>query len=219
MFITFEGPDGSGKSTQVNHLVATLQRLGYAVYSTREPGGTPIGDQIRSVLFDLQNTAMDPRTEILLFQASRAQHVSQVIRPRLERGELVLCDRFADSTLAYQGYGHCMDRAELQTIINFSTGGLQPDLTLLLDLPAEVGLSRREKGGDWNRLDAFTLAFHCRVRQGYLEMAQADPQRWVVLNAELPPAELQAQIEHIVLDRINSRFQQPARPDRAAGHS
>lgn len=205
MFITFEGPDGSGKSTQISHLATTLQHMGYSVYATREPGGTPIGDQIRQVLFDLQNTAMDPRTEILLFQASRAQHVSQVIRPCLERGELVLCDRFADSTLAYQGYGHCLDRKELQTIINFATGGLQPDLTLLLDLPAEVGLSRREKGGDWNRLDAFTLAFHCRVRQGYLEMAQAEPHRWVVLNAELPADELQVQIQNIVVERLASR--------------
>jgi dTMP kinase len=212
MFITFEGPDGSGKSTQINRLAATLQQLGYSVYATREPGGTPIGDQIRAVLFDLQNTAMDPRTEILLFQASRSQHVSQIIRPRLERGELVLCDRFADSTLAYQGYGHCLDRQELQTIINFATGGLLPDLTLLLDLPAEVGLSRREKGGDWNRLDAFTLAFHRRVRQGYLEMAQAEPQRWMVLNAELPADELQAQIQGIVLDRLAYRTQPLTRP-------
>ena len=205
MFITFEGPDGSGKSTQITRLAVTLKQLGYVVYSTREPGGTPIGDQIRGVLFDMQNTAMHPRTEILLFQASRAPHVAQVIRPRLERGELVLCDRFADSTLAYQGFGHCLDRDELRTIINFSTGGLQPDLTLLLDIPAEIGLSRREKGGDWNRLDAFTLAFHCRVRQGYLEMAQAEPERWVVLNAELPADELQAQIQHIVLQRLESR--------------
>lgn len=205
MFITFEGPDGSGKSTQINRLAATLQQLGYVIYSTREPGGTPIGDQIRTVLFDLENTSMDPRTEILLFQASRAQHVSQVIRPRLERGELVLCDRFADSTLAYQGYGHCLDRTELQTIINFATGGLQPDLTLLLDLPAEVGLARREKGGDWNRLDAFTLAFHCRVRDGYLEMAQAEPQRWAVLNAELSADDLQVEIQRIVLERLASR--------------
>ena len=212
MFLTFEGPDGSGKSTQIGRLAITLQQMGYPVFSTREPGGTSIGDQIRAVLFDLKNTGMDPRTEILLFQASRAQHVSQVIRPRLERGEVVLCDRFADSTLAYQGYGHCFDRQELQTIINFATGGLQPDLTLLLDLPVEVGLARREKGGDWNRLDAFTLAFHTRVRQGYLEMAQAEPQRWVALNAELPADELQAQIRKIVIDRLASWRARLAKP-------
>ena len=183
LFITFEGPDGSGKSTQVARLAERLRALGLDVCLAREPGGTAIGDQIRAVLHDLQNTAMQPRAEILLYSASRAQIVGELIRPQLERGGVVLCDRYADSTMAYQGYGHGLDLDVLRTITDFATGGLKPDLTLLLDLDVEDGLKRRKSGGEWNRLDAYSSAFHQRVREGYHQLAAADLGRWVVIDA------------------------------------
>jgi len=205
MFLTFEGPDGSGKSTQIGRLATTLQQMGYPVYSTREPGGTSIGDQIRAVLFDLKNTGMDPRTEILLFQASRAQHVSQVIRPRLDRGEVVLCDRFADSTLAYQGYGHGVDLDILRNMLDFATGRLYPDLTLLLDIETEAGLRRKRRaGGEWNRLDAYDIDFHRRVRQGYFELAASEPERWVIIDASQPPEVVQSAMRRAILARIRA---------------
>ena len=202
MFITFEGPDGSGKTSQVAILSEHLRQLGYQLLVTREPGGTSIGDQIRAILSDLDNIAMQPRAEILLFQASRAQLVDEVIRPHLERGSLVLCDRFADSTLAYQGYGHCIDLDQLRSLIRFATGGLKPDLTLLFDVDVETGLRRRAKGGDWNRLDAYELAFHQRVRKGYHELAQAEPARWVMIDAGQPPEKVQEAVRKVVLERL-----------------
>lgn len=181
--ITLEGPEGGGKSLQARLLKDYLQSLGYEVMLTREPGGTDIGDQIRKVLMLLENKAMDPRTEFLLFSASRAQLVNQIIRPQLESGKLVICDRFFDSSLAYQGYGQGLDLDMLRRVTEFTTGGLVPDLTLLLDLEVEHGLRRRESGGNWNRLDAYDLAFHRRVRNGYLELASQEPERWVVIDA------------------------------------
>ncbi len=202
MFISFEGPEGSGKTSQVAKLVAYLQEEGYAVLATREPGGTFIGDQIRDVLSNLDNTSMRPRTEILLFQASRAQLVEQVIRPHLKGGGIVLSDRYADSTLAYQGYGHQVDLEKLKTIIEFATGGLKPDLTILLDIDVEEGLQRRARGGEWNRLDAYDLAFHQRVRQGYHQLVQEEPERWKIVNAGKPPELVQAAIRELVLERL-----------------
>ena len=202
LFVTLEGPDGGGKSTQARQLVDYLQGRGLNVLLTREPGGTPIGDQIRRTLMDLGNTGMNPRTEILLFSASRAQIVHQVIRPHLESGGIVVCDRFYDSTLAYQGYGHGLDLRALQTITAFATGGLRPDLTLLLDLPAEDGLRRRKRGGQWNRLDAYDLAFHQRVRQGYFALAAAEPKRWVRLDATKPVEVVQVEMRQAVDARL-----------------
>ena len=168
-----------------------------------EPGGTPIGEQIRAVISDLKNTDMQKRTEILLFQASRAQLVEQVIRPHLAQGGLVVCDRYADSTLAYQGYGYQLfDLERLRPLIHFATGGLTPDLTLLLDLEVEEGLRRRAKGGEWNRLDAYELGFYRRVRQGYLEMAHSEPQRWVVVDATPGLDEVERALRKIVLERL-----------------
>jgi dTMP kinase len=198
MFISFEGPDGSGKTTQVARLADTLTQLGYQVLITREPGGTPIGDQIRQVLADLKNTGMHPRSETLLFLAARAQLVEQVIKPRLAEGHIVLCDRYADSTMAYQGYGHQNDLDQIKSLINFATGGLKPDLTLLLDLGAEVGLKRKAEGSEWNRLDAYSLEFHQRVRQGYLALAEAESDRWVVINADQQADKVQDQVLHFV---------------------
>ncbi len=202
MFITFEGPEGSGKTSQIPQLCAYLEALGYRVFSTREPGGTSIGDQIREVLLANQNTAMHPRTEILLFQASRAQLVDQEINPRLKAGEIVLCDRYADSTIAYQGYGHCLDLEQLRNIVDFATSGLKPDLTLLLDLEVEIGLARRQNQGGINRLDALALEFHCRVRQGYLKLATAEPERWVVIDASQPAEQVQQDLRVAILGRL-----------------
>jgi dTMP kinase len=204
MFITLEGPDGGGKTTQAASLVEYLRASGCNVLATREPGGTPIGDQVRGVLNDLGNTAMRPRTEILLFQASRAQLVEEVIRPHLERGGIVVSDRYADSTLAYQGYGHrLVPLDELRAIVRFATGGLAPDLTLLLDLDVGEGLQRRASDGGWNRLDAYDLEFHRRVRQGYLELARAEPARWVTIDAAQPPEMVQAAARKIVCERLH----------------
>ena len=202
MFITLEGPEGSGKTSQLPGLAETLRSHGYALLTTREPGGTSIGDQIRQVLFDLDNKTIHPRTEILLFQASRAQLVEEIIRPALKAGTIVLCDRYADSTLAYQGYGHGVDLDALRQIVSFATGGLKPDLTVFLDVPVEEGLKRRNKGGDWNRLDDYDLAFHRRVRAGYAELIAAEPDRWVVVNSAQPPQTVAAELQKVVLDRI-----------------
>jgi dTMP kinase len=204
MFITFEGSDGTGKSTQIARLAEFLRQANYEVLLTREPGGNPISEQIRSVIMDLKNTSMHPRTEILLLQAARAQLVEQVLRPFLKQGGLVLCDRYADSTLAYQGYGYQLfDLDTLQTIIHFATGGLKPDLTFLLDLNVEEGLRRRAQGGEWNRLDSLDLAFYQRVRKGYLEMAQANPQRWAVIDAAQSHDKVQADIWQVIKARLN----------------
>lgn len=206
MFITLEGPEGSGKTTQISLLAEYLRQQGYAVVQTREPGGTVIGDQIRKVLTQLENTAMHPRTEILLFCAGRAQHVEELIRPALAEGKVVLCDRYADSTLAYQGYGHGVDLETLRRLLDFTTGGLKPNLTLLLDIPAEEGLNRRRgSGGEWNRLDAYALAFHQRVRAGYLEMARNDPVRWRVINASQSFNQVQEDLRQAALAALVAR--------------
>jgi dTMP kinase len=203
IFITFEGPDGSGKSTQIRLLARYLRAAGYDVLTTREPGGTLIGDQIRSVLHDVTNTAMVDEAEILLYSASRAQHVGQLIRPALAQGKCVLCDRYADSTLAYQGYGRQLDRTALRQITNFATGGLTPDLTLYLDCPVEEGLDRKQQAlalgqGEWNRLDRETVEFHRRVRQGYMALIASEPDRWRVLDASRPIDEIQEEIRKAV---------------------
>jgi len=205
MFITLEGPEGSGKTTPIPLLAEYLRQQGLEVLTTREPGGTAIGDQIRAVLHNLENTAMQPRTESLLFQAARAQLVGQVILPHLKQGGIVLSDRYADSTLAYQGYGHGLPLEELRSIIHFATGGLKPDLTVLLDLDVEVGLQRRAKGGEWNRLDAYTLEFHRRVSRGYHHLAASEPERWAVLDAAQTPAQVQADLQRLVLEKIALR--------------
>lgn len=199
-FITLEGPDGSGKSSQVPDLVKAIEAAGYQVVSTREPGGTEIGDQVRQVLMDLQNKSMHPRSEILLFQASRAQIVEEVIQPALAAGKVVLSDRYADSTLAYQGYGHQVDLNELSRIVDFATGGLKPDLTVLFDLDAQEGLARRDSGGDWNRLDDYDLAFHQRVHDGYYELVKQDPARWRIIDATQAVKAVAQDLQQTVLE-------------------
>lgn len=206
MFITFEGPDGGGKTTQVAMTVETLKAREHNVLLTREPGGTDIGNQIRHVLHDMKNQAMHPRTELLMYSASRAQIVEEVIKPQLAKGGLVICDRFFDSTYAYQGYGHGLDLNQLKQITEFATGGLKPDLTILLDIAPEDSLQRRlsslDKGGEWNRLDAMALDFHKRVRDGYHALVAAEPKRWVVINAAQSVEKVQADILAVLEKRL-----------------
>ena len=201
MFITFEGPEGSGKSTQIPTLAEFLRAQGRTVLTTREPGGTEIGEQIRAVIHDLKNTAMHPHTETLLYQAARAQIVEQIIRPHLIAGGIVLCDRYADSTIAYQGYGHQQKLDDVRLLVRYATEGLKPDLTLLLDIDVETGLARKQ-GEEWNRLDAYAVDFHRRVRAGYRQMAREEPQRWVIIDASQPPEFVATAIRECVTGRV-----------------
>lgn len=206
MFITLEGPEGSGKSSQLPDLGEFLRGQGWDVLTTREPGGTPIGDQIRQILMRLDNQELHPRTEILLFLASRAQLVEQVIKPALREGKLVLCDRFGDSTLAYQGYGHGLNLDTLRIMLDFATDKLKPDLTLLLDVDVETGLQRKRKEDEWNRLDAYALAFHQRVREGYHELCRQDPERWRVIDAMQPKEAVQLALRQAVMQFLQEKI-------------
>lgn len=204
LLITLEGPDGSGKTLQIPLLVDFLHLHGYEVFTAREPGGTAIGDQVRAILMNLKNTSMNPRTETLLFCAARAQLIEEVVRPHLRKNEIVILDRYADSTMAYQGYGHRNDLALIREVLQFATGGLKPDLTFLLDIDPETGLQRRQKsGGEWNRMDAYQLELHKRVRLGYKEMVKADPTRWRVIDASQPPEMVQSEIQSAIIDYLH----------------
>jgi dTMP kinase len=202
LFITFEGPEGSGKTTQIRLLADWLRGQGQAVLTTREPGGTRIGEAVRDVLLSPEHTEMCAEAEILLFSAARAQIVREVLQPHLARGGVVLCDRFADSTLAYQGYGRQLDLTILRQITAFATGGLLPALTICLDLPVLAGL-RRKQGGDqaeWNRMERERLDFQERVRGGYLALAASEPERWLVLDGLREVDLVQAEIRrHVTL--------------------
>ena len=205
MFITFEGPEGSGKSTQLPKLAQFLEESGLSVVKTREPGGTKIGDQIREVLVRMDNTELHPRTEILLFLAARAQLVEELIIPSLQEGKIILCDRYGDSTLAYQGYGHGLDLETLRSMLHFATGGLKPDLTILLDVDVLTGLKRKKIKDEWNRLDAFELSFHERVREGYHILAEQEPERWKIVDATQEPEQVQKEIRALVFDAIENK--------------
>jgi dTMP kinase len=186
VFITLEGPDGSGKSSQSVRLAERLAALGHAVLVTREPGGTVPGERIRELLLDPAGGPLRPETEALLFSAARSELVAQIIQPALAAGRVVLCDRYADSTVAYQGYGRGLARDQLDALTRLATQGLTPTCTLLLDVPVATGLDRRRHEGEWNRLDAASRAFHERVRAGFLALAEADPVRWHVIDASAP---------------------------------
>ena len=188
LFITFEGVEGAGKTTQIALLRAMLEREGRTVCITREPGGDALAEAVRKLVL---HTEMTPRAELLLFLASRAQNVEQVIRPHLAAGEVVLCDRFTDSSLAYQGYGRGLGRDTVHLLNTFATGGLFPDLTFLLDLDPKVGLERQS---DRNRMEGETLAFHQRVREGFLSEAANDTPRICVLDATQSPEVLHRHI-------------------------
>jgi dTMP kinase len=182
-FITFEGIDGSGKSTQLAALARALSGRGLPVVTTREPGGTPVGDAIRSVVLDGRFSGMSARAELLLYLASRAEHVDKVIRPALAQGSLVLCDRFSEATLAYQSYGRGLPIEDVAPLVAFGSCGLSPDLVVLLDLPAEDGLARVRERRTEDRLDREAVAFHRRVRDGYLALASQAPDRFTIFDA------------------------------------
>jgi dTMP kinase len=212
-FIVLEGPDGSGKSLQAKLLAERLRDRGLAVTHSREPGGTELGEQVRHLVNDPGPTPRGPKADVMLYTAARAQHVDEVIEPALERGETVVCDRYYTSTLAYQGYGSGMDRDLLLRIQSWATGGLDPDLVVLLDVSPQTGLDRRAAGSAdeltrWEDESRFDLAFHTRVREGYLEMAAADPERWIVIDGSGSVEEVAAAVSRAVDDRI----------DRSAGH-
>lgn len=196
-FIVFEGPEGGGKSLQVRNLAARLRAAGHDIVETREPGGTRIGDGLRSLLLGLGDGdyAILPETEVLMLAAARAQLVREVIVPALSRGSWVLCDRFVDSTYAYQGGGHGLDLNQLRPIQHYATGGLEPDLRILLDLPVEVGLARRHADPESvNRIDLASIDFHQRVRSMYQQLVNNDPATWLVIDAEQPPDTIAEQI-------------------------
>lgn len=185
-FVTLEGPEGSGKSTQARLLAEYLKARGEDLVQTREPGGTPIGDQIREILHSLDNMALAPEAELLLYSAARAQIVAEVIRPALDAGKIVLSDRYSDSTIAYQGYGRRLDLGLVKRVTEFATGGLKPDLTFFIDVTVDAGLQRRKdgqtRGEEWNRMDSLSREFYERVRSGYIEMMIQEPGRWVRID-------------------------------------
>lgn len=197
-FITFEGVEGSGKTTQMAILGHSLEARGFPVVRTREPGGTKIGDAIRSLILDSKNQIMDAKTEFLLYLASRAQHLKEVILPALAGGKIVLCDRFADATYAYQGYGRGLSKREIDLIGRFVTGGLQPDLTLLLDIDVKKGLARLKGREEINRLDQEALQFHEAVREGYLHLAKRNPRRIRVIRTDASVEEIAKKIKEAV---------------------
>jgi dTMP kinase len=214
-FVSLEGPDGAGKSRAAGRLVEHLRARGHDVTLTREPGGTRLGEQIREILLSSGPVERSPEADALLFNAARSQLVQEVIRPSLERGEIVICDRFAGSTLAYQGYGAGVDLMALREVEAFAVGGTRPDLVLLLDAPVSVGLARRGSGDpaqltrfeDQSRHDD---AFHQRVRQGYRMLAEADPERWRVVDANREPEAVDDEVFRLVDEFLEGS--EPNRP-------
>ena len=204
MFITMEGIEGCGKSTQVKLLAAELLRLGHRVTLTREPGGCVISDRIRAILLDADHGAMTPLTELLLYAAARSQHLNDTVHPALAAGDVVLCDRFTDATMAYQGYGRGLDPLLIGELNRLATGGLFPDLTILMDCPVEIGLGRALSridatiGAKEERFERESLLFHQAVRDGYLTLARQEPERFIIVDAHRPVAEISAHIVRIV---------------------
>jgi dTMP kinase len=197
-FIVFEGVEGSGKTTQIQQTAAWLQNMygrDKSVIVTREPGGTKMGQQIRQLLLDDLDSEMSDRTELLLYGADRAQHVESLILPHLDRGDIVLCDRFTDSTIAYQGYGRGFDLAEIERVNQLATGGLQSDLTFWLDLDIAIGLQRVLARGKLDRIERSTLDFHQRVRQGYQDLANIYQSRIVCIDADRSESVIQMEIQ------------------------
>lgn len=201
LFITLEGPEGAGKTTNRTWLAEQLEAMGHSLVLTREPGGTPLAEQIRDLLLDCHNEPVATDTELLLMFAARAQHLSQVIRPALEAGQIVLCDRFTDASYAYQGAGRGVPEQRIAQLEQFVQGDLRPDLTLLFDLPVEVGMQRAQARGRLDRFEQEQQDFFQAVRQGYLQRAALEPQRFIVLDASRPLVEVQQQLAG-VLQRI-----------------
>ena len=197
LFITFEGGEGCGKSTQSRLLLKKLEQQNIPVVLTHEPGGTALGNELRKVLKRRRGSFISPQAELFLFVASRAQLVAELIRPALEEGKLVICDRFTYSTLVYQGYGRGLDLTAIEMVNNMATGNLNPDLIILLDISPEQGLARKRSLKD--RFELEDLSFHRRVREGYLKVAAAEPDRWLVIDASLP----KGKIAEIIWDRVS----------------
>ena len=209
LFITFEGIEGCGKTTQIHLLKDFLEQRGYSVVATREPGGTQIGDSIRKILLDSRNANIDIRTELLLYQASRAQHIKDVIRPALEQGYIVLCDRFTDATSAYQGYAQGISRDLIESLNQFATDNLTPDFTILIDCPAEIGLKRaRNRKVTVNqrvsedRFEEKGIIFHQTVRLGYLQIAESNSNRIYIVDGRKDPLIVHREIQSTVLKKI-----------------
>lgn len=198
MFVTFEGIEGSGKSTQARRVA---EALGPHVLLTREPGGTELGREIRSLVLGLRREDVAPAAESLLFFADRAQHVAMVVRPALAAGRTVLCDRYVDSSLAYQGFGRGLPLAALQVVAELATGGLRPDVTVFLDVSVDSGLARVGRRGRHDRLESERRAFHERVRDGYLELMRAEPERWIRVDAEADHETVFARIRAALAER------------------
>lgn len=201
-FITFEGVEGCGKSTQVRRLQQHLAKLGRDVLVTREPGGTPIAEAIREILLDCAHDRMQPMTELLLYAAARAQHVAEVIAPALQAGRIVLCDRFADSTTAYQGAGRGVEPDSVAMVHRLATQGLWPDLTIVLDVPAEVGLARARAASGLDRIENECIEFHQRVREGFLKLAKEEAQRVRVIDGAGSEQEVADKISELVEERL-----------------
>lgn len=215
-FLSFEGIEGCGKTTQLKGLARRLRALGHLVVETREPGGSPISEQIRTILLDPKNQGMDPRCELLLFLAVRAQHVDEVIRPALEKGAVVLCDRFTDATVAYQGYARRLGAALVARLNRFATAGVLPDLTIFLDVPVALGLTRKRKTGHLDRLDRESEAFHKAVRNGYVRIARQNPRRVLVINGADSIDDVANAIDRIVQSRLRARKSSLTRVERHA---
>lgn len=196
LFITFEGGEGCGKSTQARLLLKKLEQQGIPTILTHEPGGTALGNEIRILLKRKQGSSISPQAELFLFAASRVQLVAELVRPALQEGKVVICDRFTYSTIVYQGYGRGLDLATVSVVNTMATGNLNPDLTILLDMPSEQGLERRRRSKD--RFELEDLPFHHRVREGYLKMATAEPDRWLLIDASLA----KAKIAEIIWDKV-----------------
>lgn len=203
ILITFEGIEGSGKSTQIRLLASRLRLKGYTVTTTREPGGTKMGDKIRELLLDVRHTDLLPKAELFLYLAGRSQHLHTIIRPQLATGTILLCDRFSDATIAYQGFGRRLMSAAFERIVRYAADGLQPDVTILLDLDPQTALARVSGRGETNRLDRETLAFHTRVRRGYRALARRFPRRIKIVDARLGEQAVADKIERLVLPRLN----------------
>jgi len=204
-FITLEGPEGSGKTTAARHLAEWLRGRGVPTVLTQEPGGTPLGDEVRRIVLHMRGMSddLDPRADALLYAAGRAQHVARVIRPALERGDWVVCARYADSSLAYQGAGYGNDMADMRRLQEFATGGLRPDLTLLIDVPVEVGLERTRRRAEWNRFEnTEELAFFEQVRDAYRQLAADEPDRIVSVDGSGSVEEADAAIREVVQRRL-----------------
>ncbi|WP_214763092.1 dTMP kinase [Exiguobacterium sp. s146] len=205
MFITVEGPDGSGKTTQLQLLVRSLTEKGYEVVVTREPGGTKVGNSIREVLLSPEHDEMTPRVEMMLYAASRAQNVDQVIRPALNRGAIVVCDRFVDASIAYQGYGLQYDLTQILSLNEWATAGITPDLTFLFDLTPDQASRRMKDRGQLDRIESRDEAFHQRVYDGFQKLLEQHPKRMVRIDANATIEMIQDEVLDITLERLNDR--------------